>query len=443
MAAEPILYPTGPWSAAFAWYRTLSSAGRRAFWAGTGGYALACFDLLAFTFVLGPVAATFGLSPGQVGLLSTASLLASVVGGIIGGALADRLGRVRVLMITIAVYAGCTFLCGLAQSYEQLLALRLLLGLGFGGEWTAGALITSEYAAPAQRGRVQGWFSSAYSVGNAIAAVAYALTASLLPPALAWRALFWVGVLPALLIFWMRTRATDPPIYHASRAAHATPSLGGAAGAARAPLAGSPVRDTIVQLFKPQFLLLTIAASVLCIGVLSGKNIVNLWLPNYLQDASHSSGASTSLQLAPVLLGGFVGSLLGGYCQDWLGRRRTFALFSLGSAAALVAYVQVPVGVELALAVAGIPLGLFTAGAISGLSAYISELYPTGIRGTAQGFAYNLGRGASGVFTTGIGFAAAGPGLGILIALGAIVYVVSLGALRFLPETRGSQLRSD
>jgi MFS family permease len=216
MLAAPHPQSSGRWAALFDWYRTLSPAGRRAFWAGSSGYALACFDLLAFTFVLGPVAATFGLSSGQVGVLDTESLLASVAGGILGGALADSLGRVRVMMITIAIYAGCTFLCGLAQSYEQLLLLRLLLGLGFGGEWTAGALITAEYAAPAQRGRVPGWFSSAYSVGNGIATLAYAVTAILLPPALAWRALFWVGVLPALLVLWMRARVTDPPIFLAS-----------------------------------------------------------------------------------------------------------------------------------------------------------------------------------------------------------------------------------
>src|SRR5262245_9035014 len=105
MAAEPTAHTAGRWTALFEWYRTLSGAGRHAFWAGTGGYALACFDLLAFTFVLGPVATTFSLSSGQVGLLATGSLIASVVGGIIGGVLADRLGRVRVMMITIATYA--------------------------------------------------------------------------------------------------------------------------------------------------------------------------------------------------------------------------------------------------------------------------------------------------------------------------------------------------
>ena len=433
MAAEPSPHAAGRWAALFDWYRTLSGAGRRAFWAGTGGYALACFDLLAFTFVLGPVATTFSLSSGQVGLLATGSLLASVVGGIIGGALADRLGRVQVMMISIATYAVCTFLCGLAQSYEQLLVLRLLLGVGFGGEWTASALITAEYAAPAQRGRVQGWFSSGFSIGNAVAALAYAVTASLLPPAMAWRALFWVGVLPALLLFWLRTHVTDPPVYLASRAARSaqTPDT-----------AGDPGRGSVWGYFSPHLLFLTLAATLLSIGMLSGKSIVNIWLPNYLQDASQISGAGTSVQLAPVVAGAFAGSFLGGYCQDWLGRRRAFALFAVGSAVSLVAYVQVPVRADLALIAVGIPLGLFTAGAISGLSAYLTELYPTPIRGLGQGFAYNLGRGASGVVTAGIGFAAAGAGLGTLIALGALVYLLSLGALLVLPETRGTQLRS-
>src|SRR5262249_55585902 len=154
--------------------------------------------------------------------------------------------------------------------------LRLLLGVGFGGEWTAGALMTAEYAAPAQRGRVQGWFSSGFSTGNAIAALAYAVTASLLPPAIAWRALFLVCVLPALLLFWLRTHVTDPPVYLASRAARSVPSPAPApVRPAQVPdAAGDPGRSSVWQYISPHLLLLTLAASVLSIGMLSGKNIV-------------------------------------------------------------------------------------------------------------------------------------------------------------------------
>src|SRR3954447_5306401 len=163
------------------WYRTLSPNGRVAFIAACGGYALAGFDLLSFTFVLARLRAAFGLSEVQLGALAAVTLVASVVGGLAGGVLADRFGRVRILQWSVGAYALFSLLSGLAQSYEQFLLMRLLLGVGFGAEWTAGALMVAEYAAPAQRGRAQGVYAAALSVGDAVAALTY-LSVSLLAP---------------------------------------------------------------------------------------------------------------------------------------------------------------------------------------------------------------------------------------------------------------------
>jgi MFS family permease len=127
------------------------------------------------------------LTAGQAGWLATASLLASAVGGVIGGALADGIGRTRTMLLAVVVYAGATFLAGLSQSFEQLLLCRVVLGLGFGAEWTASALLVAEYAAPAGRGRLLGLLSSAFSVGDALAALAAAVVVSLAPPDVAWR----------------------------------------------------------------------------------------------------------------------------------------------------------------------------------------------------------------------------------------------------------------
>src|SRR5690606_7634260 len=176
--------------------------GRRAFWAAFAGYGLAGFDLLSFTFVLVAVVDDFGLSGGQAGWLATVSLIASAVGGVIGGALADGIGRSRTMLLAVAVYAVATFACGFSQNYEQLLLFRVVLGLGFGAEWTASALLVAEYAPPASRGRWLGLLTSAFSIGDVLAAIVAAVVVMLAPPEMSWRVLFWLGVLPALLIVW-------------------------------------------------------------------------------------------------------------------------------------------------------------------------------------------------------------------------------------------------
>jgi MFS family permease len=149
------------------WYWTLSPPGRAAFWATFGGWALDAYNQMTVGFVLPAVTAAFALSPAQAGLLGSVGMVTSAVGGALAGALADAVGRVRVLILSIASYAIFTLLAGCAQSYEQLLVFLTLQGLGFGGEWAAGAVLVAEYAQATQRGRVIGAVQSAWSIGYA------------------------------------------------------------------------------------------------------------------------------------------------------------------------------------------------------------------------------------------------------------------------------------
>jgi MFS family permease len=410
------------------WYRTLSPTGRAAFLAACGGYTLAGFDLLSFTFVLPSIRAAFGLSDAQLGVLATSTLLASVVGGVAGGTLADTFGRVRVLQWSIGIYALFSLVSGLAQSYEQLLVTRVLLGIGFGAEWTAGALLVAEYAAPSQRGRALGVYAAALSVGDAVATFAYMGVTALVPAAHAWRALFWLGVLPALLVLWVRARVVDPPVFEASRQP-------GVAPASRPRGRGQPL-----EILRPSLLVVTVGGALLASGILGGKYIINIWLPDYLQQVRAMDGATVGVQVTVVLAGAILGSLIGGYCQDILGRRPTFLLYSVASLLTYWAYLLVPRGAELMLLVVGVPLGFFTAGALSGLGAYLAELYPNGIRGAGEGFTYSAGRGASGLVTGAIGYLTPLLGLGGAIGIGAGIYLISLVALMMLPETRGRDL---
>ena len=167
------------------WYWTLSPPGRAAFWATFGGWALDAYNQMTVGFVLPAVTAAFALSTAQAGLLGTVGLVTSAVGGAMAGALADAVGRVRVLILSIGSYALFTLLAGCAQSYEQLLVFLTLQGLGFGGEWAAGAVLVAEYAQATQRGRVIGAVQSAWSIGYAGVLVANTLAFSLAPPELA------------------------------------------------------------------------------------------------------------------------------------------------------------------------------------------------------------------------------------------------------------------
>jgi MFS family permease len=410
------------------WFRTLSPDGRVAFVAACGGYALAGFDLLSFTYLLPSIRAAFRLTEGQLGALAAVTLVASVLGGVVGGVLADRFGRARTLQWSVAAYAAFSLLSGLAQSYEQFLLTRLLLGAGFGAEWTAGALLVAEYAAPAQRGRAQGVYAAALSVGDAVAALAYLSVSLLVAGELAWRVLFWLGVLPAILVLWVRVRVVDPPVYRASR-----PSSGG-------PRRAAAPHGARLTIFLPPLLLLTTGGALLASGILGGKYILNIWLPAYLQQARGLGGVAVGAQVAVVLVAAILGSLLGRYCQDALGRRPTFLLYSVASALTYWMYLLVPQGAEWLLLLVGLPLGFCTAGALSGLGAYLAELYPTRIRGAGQGFTYNVGRGASGLLIGGIGYLVPLLGFNGAMAVGACIYLIALGALLVLPETRGRDL---
>lgn len=415
-------------SSHLSWYCTLSPPGRAAFWATFSGWALDAYNQMTLGFVLPAVTTAFALSTTQAGLLGTVGGVTSAIGGALAGALADTIGRVQVLLLSIGSYAVFTFLAGCAQSYEQLLVFTTLQGLGFGGEWAAGAVLVAEYAQPTQRGRVVGAVQSAWSVGYALVLVANTVTFSLAPPELAWRIMFWLGALPAVVLFWARTRLQDSPVYRAEVAARAAAT---SVTTARPHLA-------LLGLFRRDQIRVTLASALLSIGVIGAG--VAFWLPTYLEQVRHLTVEGIGAYMGIQVVGGFVGCVSAGYILDRMGRRRGLALFALGSALAAWAYVVLPGGAAWLVFAIGFPLGFFSSGIFSCLAVYLAELYPTELRGAGQGFGYNIGRGIGAVGPAAIGFAATRVGLTDALALGATSYVLCLVALLFLPETRGKPL---
>ncbi|MGH3439946.1 MAG: MFS transporter [Sciscionella sp.] len=411
------------------WFTALSGHDRRAFFSSAAGWGLDAFDYMIFPLTLTAIATTFALTKSESGWIATTTLLVSAVGGVLAGMLADRIGRVRTLMITIGVYSVFTLLCGFAPNYPTLLVFRTLLGLGFGGEWAAGAILIAEIAEPRYRGRVLGAVQSAWAVGWGLAVVAYTILFSVLPADTAWRAMFWVGILPALLILYVRRGVKEPRVFVETRQA---------VRAERAPRAA--LASSIVQIFRTDLLKTTIFGALLATGVQGGYYAIFTWLPAYLKSARGLTVVGTGGYLTVVIVGSFIGYVLSGYINDWLGRRLTFALFSIVSGALIVAYTEIPSGENGLLLVLGFPLGFFASGIFSGFGSYLAELYPTRARGAGQGFCYNFGRALGALFPAAIGYLSGSIGLGGAIGFGALGYLIALISLLFLPETRGKQL---
>ncbi len=399
------------------WLSTLGPRGRHAFAGAFGGYALDAYDFQVLPLGLVAIAAYFHLSSGASGLLTTVTLVVSAVGGALAGILADRIGRVRTLMITVGTYAVFTVLCGFAPNYPILLVLRGLQGLGFGGEWAIGAVLVAEYALPRFRGRTVGFVQSSWAVGWALAVLVYTVVFSLAAPSVAWRILFITGALPGLLVLYLRRNVTD-----------------------------APTRTT--ELPKGRFTAImgnglgrtTFFAAMLATGVQGGYYTLATWLPTYLKTARHLSTVGTGGYLVFVISGAFAGYVSGGYVTDLLGRKRTFALFAVLSAALMLGYTHIPAGADTAVLILGFPLGFASSAIFSGFGSFLAELYPSALRGTGQGFTYNFGRAVGAFFPTVVGFLAGSWGIGAAMAFGALGYGVAVVALLGLPETAGREL---
>ncbi|MFI6626790.1 MFS transporter [Streptomyces sp. NPDC050528] len=412
---------------ALAWLRALGPNGRRAFAGAFGGYALDSYDYFTLPLSMVALAAYFGLDSGQTGLFTTVTLVVSAVGGAIAGVFADRVGRVKALMITVITYAVFTVACGFAPNYETLLVFRALQGLGFGGEWAVGAILVAEYASAKHRGRTLGAVQSSWAVGWALAAVVYTLVFSFVGDDLAWRVMFWTGAIPALLVFWLRRRVHDAPEATAVREQN-------------------PQKGSFAAIFKPGtadspgLLRTTVFAGLLSTGVQGGYYTLATWVPTYLKTERGLSVVGTGGYLTFLISGAFLGYLTGGVLTDVLGRKRNIWLFALLSAVCILAYTHIPSGANTLLLVLGFPLGFCMSAIFSGFGSYLSELYPTAVRGTGQGFTYNTGRAVGAVFPTLVGFLADSWGVGGALVFGAIGYGIAALALLGLPETRGKEL---
>ena len=392
-----------------------------------GGWILDGMDVQMFSFAIPAIIAEFAITNADAGLIGTATLLSSAFGGWFAGALSDRFGRVRTLQITIAWFAVFTFLCGFAQSYAQLFVFRALMGLGFGGEWAAAAVLMGEVIRAEHRGKAVGTLQSGWPVGWGAAALLATLFFSVFPQEVAWRALFWVGLTPALLVFFVRRFVKEPPVFAQTRQN----------------LAAAGKKANFLEIFSPSILKTTILTCLLSTGAQGGYYAITTWLPTFLRTERKLTILGTGGYLAVIIIGSLTGGCVSAWLSDRIGRRSNFILFAVCSIAIVIAYTQIPVDDTLML-VLGFPLGFFSQGVFSGMGPFLTELFPTRMRGSGQGFTYNFGRGIAAMNPLFVGMLSATLSLGQSIGVFAVVAygLLALAAL-LLPETKGRVLTAE
>jgi len=406
----------------FHWYKEALPAERRTLWACFAGWALDAVDGQMFSLAIPALIAAFSLTGAQAGAIGSVTLVSSALGGWIAGSLSDRHGRVRVLQLTILWFSVFTFLSAWAQTYSQLLVLKALQGFGFGGEWAAGAVLLAETIRPEHRGQAMGTVQGAWAVGWGGAVILYTVLFSWLPPSIAWRALFGIGILPALLVVYVQRAVPEP-----NRLQPAGPrkTAGGA---------------SLFAIFSPSVLRVTLVGAVLGIGAHGGYYALMTWLPTYLKTERKLTVLGTGGYLAVIIVAFGCGCLAAAWLLDRIGRRRTIILFSISCVTTVLCYLLLPLSGR-AMLVLGFPLGFCAAGIPASMGALFNELYPGGIRGTGVGFCYNFGRIASAVFPWLVGRMSQSMPLGRAIAIDAsLAYALVVVAVLALPETQGRRL---
>ncbi len=330
------------------------------------GWTLDSFDYFILTFVLARIGTEFHRSLVDMTWTITGGLMARPIGAIIFGLLADRYGRRLPLMIDVLFFSAVEFLSGLAPSYRTFLILRLLYGVGMGGEWGVGASLAMESVPARWRGMLSGVLQEGYSVGYLLAAIAFWT----IFPSWGWRPMFFVGGLPALLVLFIRAKVKESDVWRAEAARR---------------LSWRAYWRAVAANWK-RLVYLTLLIAVLAFMSHGTQD----FYPTFLQIEHHFGPQTTAIVTAISMVGAILGGIVAGLCSDHWGRRRAMA----GSA--LLALLVIPLWMFASPTVALAATGAFVMqfmvqGAWAVVPAHINELSPGAVRGFFPGLAYQLG----------------------------------------------------
>jgi MFS family permease len=382
--------------------------------AAQAGYMLDAMDVLLFVFAVNTLRDQFGLSAAEAGLVSSFTLAFSAAGGIAFGILSDRIGRARTMVWSIVIYSVASAGTALSWNLATLLFWRAIIGVGLGAEWSAGAILVAETWPAEHRAKAVGVMQSGWALGYLLAA---GMTAWILPR-WGWRVLFLSGLFPAVVALLLRGRLREPEIW----------KLG-----LRGPRAG------IGAIFRGTLLRRTVLGSALATSVLFAYWGLFTWIPGFLSASAARGGAGlnivqTSGFIVPMQLGAFAGYISFGWLADKIGRRPAFLLYVIG--AAILTPVYGASRDERTLLLLGPAIGFLGTGFFSLFGAMLAELYPTAVRGSGQGFVYNIGRGFSSLAPWTIGFFADRYGIGASLALNSAFFLLGAALIFTLPETK-------
>ena len=336
---------------------------RNALWAGFMGWTLDAFDFFVLTFILASVGREFHMSIPKMALTLTASLAMRPLGALVFGLLADRYGRKTPLILNILFYSVVEVLSGLAPSYTIFLILRLLYGIGMGGEWGVGASMVMESVSARKRGLLSGLLQEGYALGFLLAAAAYYLVF----PAFGWRSLFFIGGLPALLTLFIRARVEETEAWKTHR---------------------SPSWRSYLKDIRANWKLFVYLIVLMSMMNLISHGTQDLY-PTFLEQQMHLGSRSTAVITMISMVGAILGGLIFGQLSDRWGRKRMMAL------AAGLGILVIPLWLNTA-GIYWIVLGAFlmqfmVQGAWGVIPAHINELSPDSLRGFFPGFAYQTG----------------------------------------------------
>jgi len=411
----------------------ITPAQRRTLLAAALGWMLDAFDAMLYALVLTHLMRDLGMSKAISGLLYTLTLLASGIGGVLFGIIADRIGRKRALMLSILTYSICSFASGLATSVLMLAVFRFVLGLGMGGEWNTGATLVAETWPTELRAKAISIVQSSWAIGYALAA----LVAGIVLHYANWRMVFFVGVLPAIITLWIQRSVPESEMWQEHHRL-AKELQGGAvaqehyshhsfARLFRAPYA----KSTFALLFANFF------------GMFAWWGLFT-WIPPYLALSTSEGGrgfgilGTTTLLVALNLFGMFPGYASFGWVADRLGRRTSYITYTL--LAAILVPIYAAARQPWTLMLVGTVVAFFGTGFFSGSGILGSEIFPTRIRAQALGFTYNGARTMSAAAPFVIGRVGQAKGLNWAFYLCAVSFLLSSAVATQLPETKGKHL---
>jgi MFS family permease len=411
----------------------ISSAQRRTLLAAALGWMLDAFDAMLYALVLAYVMRDLGMSKGTAGLLNSLTLLASGIGGVAFGFIADSLGRKRALMLSILTYSVCSFASGLSTTVPMLAVFRFILGLGMGGEWNTGATLVAETWPMEWRAKAIAVVQSSWAIGYALAA----LVSGIVLHYANWRTAFFVGILPALVVLWIQQGVPESEMWRE-----------------RQQLRRDAARSTSVcrtdadfgfsRIFQPPYLKRTLALLFMnFFGMFAWWGLFT-WIPPYLSLPVEQGGrgfgimGTTTLLLVLNLVGMFPGYASFGWIADILGRRKSFILYTL--MAALIVPLYAVARAQWELLVLGTVLAFFGTGFFSGSGIIGSEIFPTSVRARALGLTYNGARTMSSIAPFVIGRVGQTRGLSWAFYLCGVSFLLSSLVATQIPETKGRQL---